>query len=79
VAPLRGVPRGGARRDELTGWNSIDDVDDLPHLLRAEISHFFAVYKDLDDGRHSEVGGWAGRDAARETVEHARRAYQDGS
>jgi inorganic pyrophosphatase len=57
------------------GWNTIDDVDDLPALLRAEISHFFAVYKDLDEGRWSQVGGWAGRDSARETVEKARRAF----
>jgi inorganic pyrophosphatase len=57
------------------GWNGIEDVDDLPALIRAEISHFFAVYKDLDEGRWSEVGGWAGREAARETVEKARRAF----
>jgi inorganic pyrophosphatase len=59
------------------GWNYFDDVDDLPHLLRAEISHFFAVYKDLDEGRFSEVGGWAGRDVARETIDQARRAFRE--
>lgn len=57
------------------GWNHFDDVDDLPKLLRAEISHFFAVYKNLDEGRFSEVGGWAGRDAARDTIDQARRAF----
>jgi inorganic pyrophosphatase len=57
------------------GWNKIDDVDDLSALLRAEISHFFAVYKDLDEGRWSQVGGWAGRDAARETVHKARATF----
>ena len=60
------------------GWNSFDDVDDLPRQLRAEISHFFTVYKDLDPDRHSEVGGWAGRDAALETIDKARRAFRDG-
>lgn len=59
------------------GWNQFDDVDDLPPLLRAEISHFFDVYKDLDEGRWSEVGGWAGREAALETVEKARRAFSE--
>lgn len=58
------------------GWNSINDVEDLPGQLRAEIGHFFTVYKDLDPDRHSEVRGWAGRDAALETVETARRAFQ---
>jgi inorganic pyrophosphatase len=59
------------------GWNTFEDVDDLPQLLRAEIGHFFTVYKDLDADRHSEVGGWAGRDAALETIEKARRAFND--
>ena len=59
------------------GWNHFNDVDDLPRLLRDEISHFFAVYKDLDEGRYSEVGGWEGRDAAREAVERSRQAFLD--
>jgi inorganic pyrophosphatase len=59
------------------GWNYFNDVDDLPRLLRDEISHFFAVYKDLDEGRYSEVGGWEGRDAAREAIERARQAFLD--
>jgi len=57
------------------GWNHYSDVDELPRLLRDEISHFFAVYKDLDEGRYSEVGGWAGRDAALEAIESSRRAF----
>jgi inorganic pyrophosphatase len=59
------------------GWNHFEDVDDLPRQLRAEIGHFFAVYKDLDPDRHSEVTGWAGRDAALETVEAARQAFRE--
>ena len=37
--------------------------------------HFFTVYKDLDTDRHSEVKGWAGREAALEAIEAARRAF----
>ena len=59
------------------GWNHFEDVDDLPGQLRAEIGHFFSVYKDLDPDRHSEVKGWGGRDAAVETIENARRAFRD--
>jgi inorganic pyrophosphatase len=58
------------------GWRDYDDVDDLPRLLRAEISHFFAVYKDLDEGRYSEVGGWGGRDDAVEAIKKARQAFE---
>jgi inorganic pyrophosphatase len=61
------------------GWNEFENVDDLPRQLRAEISHFFGVYKDLDHGRYSEVGGWAERDAALETIAKARRAFQEQS
>jgi inorganic pyrophosphatase len=59
------------------GWNELEDVEDLPRQLRAEISHFFDVYKDLDVDRHSEVKGWADRAAALETIEQARRAYRE--
>jgi inorganic pyrophosphatase len=58
------------------GWNFIEDVDDLPALLRAEISHYFDVYKDLDADRHSEVRGWGSRDDALETVRRSREAFQ---
>ena len=61
------------------GWNVFEDVDDLPTQLRAEITHFFTVYKDLDHDRHSEVKGWAGRDAAIETIEQARQRFLDAT
>jgi inorganic pyrophosphatase len=35
------------------------------------------VYKDLDQGRHSEVRGWADRDAAQQTIERARKCFQE--
>jgi inorganic pyrophosphatase len=60
------------------GWNELEDVEDLPRQLRAEISHFFEVYKDLDVDRHSEVRGWGDRAAALQAIELARRAYVEG-
>ncbi len=59
------------------GWNYIEDVDELPQLLRSEISHFFAVYKDLDADRHSEVLGWGDREEALAVVEEARRRHRE--
>lgn len=59
------------------GWNQMEDLDDLPHQLRAEISHFFTVYKDLDADRHSEVRGWGTREDALRTVAEARRRFQE--
>ena len=59
------------------GWSGLNDIDDLPAQLRAEIGHFFAVYKDLDQGRHSEVRGSADRDAAQQTIERARKCFRE--
>jgi inorganic pyrophosphatase len=61
------------------GWNWVQGVDDLPRQLRAEITHFFSVYKDLDEGRHSEVDGWGGVDEALAAIEDARRRYREGN
>ena len=59
------------------GWNHVEDVDDLPDLLRSEISHFFTVYKDLDADRHSEVLGWGDRQEALSVVDEARRRFRE--
>ena len=57
------------------GWNDVRDVDQLPSQLKAEISHFFSVYKDLDPTRHSEVKGWSDRSAALAMIEAARQRF----
>jgi inorganic pyrophosphatase len=58
------------------GWNWLQDIDRLPTQLRAEIGHFFSVYKDLDEDRHSEVDGWGDRNAALAAIEEARRCFR---
>lgn len=57
------------------GWNTLDVLDDLPQMLRNEISHFFAIYKDLEPGRESRVKGWRDRDAALAEIEEARERF----
>jgi inorganic pyrophosphatase len=59
------------------GWNQLTDVEDLPPQLRAEISHFFTVYKDLDRDRHSQVNGWGDRESALELIETCRRRFAE--
>jgi inorganic pyrophosphatase len=61
------------------GWNGMHHVEDLPGQLRAEIGHFFAVYKDLDPDRHSEVKGWADREAALDAIDKARHQFLVGA
>jgi inorganic pyrophosphatase len=58
------------------GWNWVEGIDDLPRQLKAEITHFFSVYKDLDEGRHSQVDGWGGVEDALAAIEDARRALR---
>ena len=56
-------------------WSDYHDVDQLPRALRAEINHFFTVYKDLDETRSSEPMGWAGPDDAVQMIAAARDRY----
>jgi inorganic pyrophosphatase len=59
------------------GWNHLNEVEEMPAQLRAEIEHFFTVYKDLDPDRHSEVMGWGDRAAGLATLKGARQAFLD--
>jgi len=53
----------------------IQDLEDLPEFLLAEIEHFFVVYKDVEPGKSVETGGWEGAAAANQAVEAARKLY----
>jgi inorganic pyrophosphatase len=57
-------------------WAEIHDIDDLPKQLRAEIGHFFSVYKDLDEERYSQVGDWGNREDAWRCISEARAAWE---
>jgi inorganic pyrophosphatase len=60
-------------------WSDVYDLDDLSAQLRAEISHFFSVYKDLDPGRFSSIDGWDDRAAAWRSISRARDRFQETS
>lgn len=47
---------------------SVSDIDDLDPHLKNEIQHFFAVYKDLEPGKHSEVSGFGSAAEAEEEI-----------
>jgi inorganic pyrophosphatase len=36
----------------------VRSLDDLPAILRDQISHFFSHYKDLEEGKWSKVSRW---------------------
>jgi inorganic pyrophosphatase len=56
------------------GWNSLENLDDLPEQLQQEITHFFSVYKDLEQ-KKVEVDGWHSREDAWTEIERARERY----
>ncbi len=49
-------------------YDDINDVDDLPELLKAQIGHFFTRYKELEKGKWVEVEGWADAAAAKQQI-----------
>ena len=45
-------------------WSPLQDLDDLPSLLKAEIEQFFTVYKLLEDGKAVTTNGWGQHEEA---------------
>jgi inorganic pyrophosphatase len=49
-------------------YDHIKDVNDLPELLKAQISHFFEQYKALEKGKWVKVEGWDNAEAAKAEI-----------
>jgi inorganic pyrophosphatase len=57
-------------------WNKLEKLDDLPQQLADEITHFFSVYKDLEQKR-VDVDGWYSREDAEHEVEESQRRHRE--
>ena len=58
-------------------YDHIQDVNDLPELLKAQITHFFERYKELEPGKWVKVNGWGDAAAAKaEIISSFERAKQ---
>ena len=64
------VPAGDPR------WDHVQDIGDVPEPLRAEIEHFFDVYKTLEPDKHADVRGYEGVVAAWQEIEEAVSRYR---
>jgi inorganic pyrophosphatase len=53
----------------------ITEITDVEPLLLEEIAHFFTVYKDVEPGKSTEVGGWEGAEVAIRTIDEARERH----
>jgi inorganic pyrophosphatase len=49
-------------------FSGIKTHEDLPTILRDQISHFFRHYKDLEEGKWVKVMRWAGPDEAHRMI-----------
>jgi len=56
-------------------WNWVKELSDVPEHLLREITHFFQVYKDLEE-KKTKVGDWDGRDDAIRIIEEARARWE---
>lgn len=56
-------------------YHDVQDVEDLPQLLKDQIQHFFENYKDLENGKWVKVKGWKDANAARESIEKSVANY----
>ena len=65
--------------DKLTPiYRSIETVRDLPEVTLAQITHFFAHYKDLEPGKWVKVEGWGTPDDARREIADGVKRFKKG-
>lgn len=58
-------------------YDDIQDVNDLPELLKAQIKHFFEHYKELEPNKWVKVDGWEDAAAARQEILDSAKRYQE--
>jgi inorganic pyrophosphatase len=58
------------------GWNTLETLDEVPDQLQNEISHFFTVYKQLEN-KKVDVQGWFSREDATKEIEASRVRFQE--
>ncbi len=44
--------------------NEYQELEDVPRHYLDEIAEFFTTYKKLEEGKHTDVKGWEGKEAA---------------
>lgn len=57
-------------------WNKLDNLDDINPHLKNEITHFFQVYKDLEE-KKVDVGGWGDKNEAYDILDKCILRYEE--
>ncbi|WP_416307168.1 inorganic diphosphatase [Neptunicella sp. SCSIO 80796] len=60
-----------------TIYRGITDVDQTPELLRNQIEHFFAHYKDLEPNKWVKIDGWDNAAAAKAEIVSSVERYNN--
>ncbi len=60
-----------------TLYDNVQEPDDVPPLLINRITHFFAHYKDLEEGKWVTLNGWLGSAEAKKEVLAGVKRYHD--
>jgi inorganic pyrophosphatase len=58
------------------GWNHAETMDDIPQPLQREITHFFSIYKELEDKKVA-VEGWRSREEALAVIDDGKRLQEE--
>jgi len=56
--------------------DNIQDLHDIPQILRDQIAHFFSHYKDLEKGKWSKILGWGDAAEAMSMIEAGMKRAQ---
>jgi inorganic pyrophosphatase len=63
--------------DKLTKiYSHIQDINDVPELLKAQIKHFFEHYKDLEPGKWVKVEGFADAKTAKAEIVASQQRFK---
>lgn len=57
-------------------YRGIEELDQVPLLLRNQIEHFFKHYKDLEPNKWVTIDGWSNAAAAKEEIISSVKRYE---
>ena len=57
-------------------WDHVREIEDVPDPLRAEIGHFFEVYKMLEPDKYSDTRGYESTAKAWAEIDEALARYK---
>jgi inorganic pyrophosphatase len=57
-------------------YSGVSSAEELPHITRGAIEHFFSTYKDLESDKWVKVRGWGTAAEAAEIILQSMAAYE---